>query len=95
MIRALIKQSDGITGRITWLLGRSAEIAIQDGSEFIDLATQLGNEPGPGASHDLFLSGRLHTRVSSLINYIAWLSVKLQAHDNLEAEARAPAQHLL
>ena len=36
MIRALIKQSAGITGRVTWLLGRAAEIAIQDGSEFID-----------------------------------------------------------
>jgi replication-associated recombination protein RarA len=36
MIRALIKQSAGITGRVTWLLGRAAEIAIEDGSEFID-----------------------------------------------------------
>ncbi|MGO9932759.1 MAG: TniB family NTP-binding protein [Steroidobacteraceae bacterium] len=36
MIRALIKQSAGITGRVTWLLGRAAEIAIQDGSEIID-----------------------------------------------------------
>jgi hypothetical protein len=36
MIRALITQSAGITGRVTWLLGRAAEIAIQDGSEFID-----------------------------------------------------------
>jgi hypothetical protein len=36
MIRALIKQSAGITGRVTWLLGRAAEIAIGDGSEFID-----------------------------------------------------------
>jgi replication-associated recombination protein RarA len=41
MIRALIKQSDGITGRVTWLLGRAAEIAIQDGSEFIDSATVM------------------------------------------------------
>jgi hypothetical protein len=39
MIRALIKQSDGITGRVTWLLGRAAEIAIQDGSEIIDAST--------------------------------------------------------
>ena len=39
MIRALIKQSDGITGRVTWLLGRAAEIAIQDGSEIIDSST--------------------------------------------------------
>jgi replication-associated recombination protein RarA len=36
MISALIKQSAGITGRVTWLLGRAAEIAIEDGSEFID-----------------------------------------------------------
>jgi hypothetical protein len=36
MIEALIKQSGGITGRITWLLGRAAEIAIEDGSECID-----------------------------------------------------------
>ena len=36
MIRALITQSAGITGRVTWLLGRAAEIAIQDGTEFID-----------------------------------------------------------
>jgi replication-associated recombination protein RarA len=36
MIRALITQSAGITGRVTWLLARAAEIAIQDGSEFID-----------------------------------------------------------
>jgi len=35
----LIKQSDGITGRVTWLLGRAAEIAIQDGSEIIDSST--------------------------------------------------------
>jgi hypothetical protein len=36
MIRSLLKQSAGITGRVTWLLGRAAEMAIQDGSEFID-----------------------------------------------------------
>ena len=36
MIRTLITQSAGITGRVTWLLGRAAEIAIQDGSESID-----------------------------------------------------------
>lgn len=36
MIEALIKQSGGITGRITWLLGRAAESAIEDGSERID-----------------------------------------------------------
>ncbi len=36
MIRALITQSAGITGRVTWLLGRAAEIAIEDGSETID-----------------------------------------------------------
>ena len=41
MIRALIKQSAGITGRVTWLLGRAAEIAIQDGSETIDTATLM------------------------------------------------------
>jgi hypothetical protein len=34
----LIKQSDGITGRVTWLLGRAAEIAIQDGTEIVDPA---------------------------------------------------------
>jgi hypothetical protein len=39
MIRALIKHSAGITGRVTWLLGRTAEIAIRDGSEIIDSAT--------------------------------------------------------
>jgi replication-associated recombination protein RarA len=38
MIRALITQSAGITGRVTWLLGRAAEMAIQDGSELIDAA---------------------------------------------------------
>jgi hypothetical protein len=38
MIRVLIKRSDGITGRVTWLIGCAAEIAIQDGSEFIDAA---------------------------------------------------------
>jgi hypothetical protein len=38
MIRILIKRSDGITGRVTWLLGCTAEIAIEDGSEFIDAA---------------------------------------------------------
>jgi replication-associated recombination protein RarA len=36
MIRTLITQSAGITGRVTWLLGRAAEIAIQDGSEVVD-----------------------------------------------------------
>jgi hypothetical protein len=36
MIRALITQSAGITGRVTGLLGRAAEIAIRDGSEVID-----------------------------------------------------------
>jgi hypothetical protein len=36
MIGALITQSAGITGRVTWLLGRAAEMAIQDGSELID-----------------------------------------------------------
>ena len=36
--RVLIKRSDGITGRVTWLLACAAEIAIQDGSEFIDAA---------------------------------------------------------
>ena len=39
MIRTLIKQSAGITGRVTWLLGRAAELAIQDGSEVIDPTT--------------------------------------------------------
>ena len=36
IIRALITQSAGITGRVTWLLGRAAEMAIQDSSELID-----------------------------------------------------------
>jgi len=39
MIHALIKQSDGITGRVTWLIGRAAEMAISDGSEQIDAAS--------------------------------------------------------
>jgi replication-associated recombination protein RarA len=39
IIRALITQSAGITGRVTWLLGRAAEMAIQDSSEFIDAGT--------------------------------------------------------
>ena len=39
MVRTLIKQSAGITGRVTWLLGRAAELAIEDGSEKIDAAT--------------------------------------------------------
>jgi hypothetical protein len=30
MIHALIQQSDGITGRVTWLIRRAAEIAIGD-----------------------------------------------------------------
>jgi hypothetical protein len=38
MLHALIRQSAGITGRVTWLLGRAAELAIQDGSEMIDAA---------------------------------------------------------
>jgi hypothetical protein len=38
MIRLLIKRSDGITGRVTGLLGGAAEIAIHDGSEFINAA---------------------------------------------------------
>ena len=29
MIHALIKQSDGITGRVTWLIGRAAEVGDQ------------------------------------------------------------------
>ena len=37
MIRALITQSAGITGRVTWLLGRAAEMAIEEGSELIDI----------------------------------------------------------
>ena len=36
MIRTLIQHSGGVTGRVTWLLGRAAEIAIDDGSEQID-----------------------------------------------------------
>ena len=39
IIRALITQSAGVTGRVTWLLGRAAELAIQDSSEFIDAGT--------------------------------------------------------
>jgi hypothetical protein len=30
MIRALLKQSAGITDRVTWLLGRAAEMVIQE-----------------------------------------------------------------
>jgi hypothetical protein len=36
IIHALFKQSAGLTGRVTWLLGRAAELAIRDGSEQID-----------------------------------------------------------
>ena len=39
MIHTLIKHSDGITGRVTWLIGRAAEAAIGDGSEQIDAAS--------------------------------------------------------
>jgi hypothetical protein len=35
MIQALIKHSSGVTGRVTWLLGRAAERAIEDGREQI------------------------------------------------------------
>jgi ATP-dependent Clp protease ATP-binding subunit ClpA len=35
MIQTLIKHSSGVTGRVTWLLGRAAERAIEDGSERI------------------------------------------------------------
>jgi hypothetical protein len=35
MIQTLIKHSSGVTGRVTWLLGRAAESAIEDGSERI------------------------------------------------------------
>jgi hypothetical protein len=38
MISSLIRQSEGVTGRVTWLLGRAAEIAIAEGSEQIDVA---------------------------------------------------------
>ena len=38
MISSLIRQSEGVTGRVTWLLGRAAEIAIAEGSEHIDVA---------------------------------------------------------
>jgi hypothetical protein len=34
-IQTLIKHSSGVTGRVTWLLGRAAERAIEDGSERI------------------------------------------------------------
>ena len=36
MIQALLTLSDGITGRLTALLGRAAEQAIEDGTEQID-----------------------------------------------------------
>ncbi len=35
MIQTLIKHSGGVTGRVTWLLGRAAERAIEEGSERI------------------------------------------------------------
>jgi len=35
MIQTLIKHSSGVTGRVTWLLGRAAERSIEDGSERI------------------------------------------------------------
>jgi hypothetical protein len=38
MISTLIRQNEGVTGRVTWLLGRAAEIAIAEGSEHIDVA---------------------------------------------------------
>ena len=38
MIHALIKYSSGVTGRVTGLIGRAAEVAIEDGSEQIDVA---------------------------------------------------------
>lgn len=41
IIHALFKQSAGLTGRVTWLLGRAAELAIRDGSEQID-ADRIG-----------------------------------------------------
>jgi replication-associated recombination protein RarA len=39
MIRSLLKLSGGITGRVTWLLGRAAESAIDDGNERIEQST--------------------------------------------------------
>lgn len=36
MIRTLLQLSGGITGRVTWLLGRAAESAIDNGSERIE-----------------------------------------------------------
>lgn len=39
MIRTLLNLSSGITGRVTGLLGRAAEVAIADGSEQIDART--------------------------------------------------------
>jgi hypothetical protein len=39
MIRSLLKLSGGITGRVTWLLGRAAESAIDDGDERIEQST--------------------------------------------------------
>jgi Bacterial TniB protein len=38
MIRTLLQLSGGITGRVTSLLGRAAEVAITDSSEQIDVA---------------------------------------------------------
>jgi hypothetical protein len=37
MIQALLQHSDGITGRVTWLLGRAAESAIERGIEQIEV----------------------------------------------------------
>ena len=39
MIHALIQHSGGVTGRVTGLLGRAAEIVIGDGSEQINAAS--------------------------------------------------------
>lgn len=39
MLQTLIKHSGGVTGRITWLIGRAAEMAIEDGSEQINAAS--------------------------------------------------------
>ena len=36
MIQALLQHSEGVTGRVTWLLGRAAEGSMEDGTECID-----------------------------------------------------------
>ena len=75
MIRALITQSAGITGRVTWLLGRAAEIAIQDGSEVIDAAiVECGTFGDQNASSALPATRLLHPLVADRLVILGQLS---------------------